>query len=541
MCCTTLKTSKKRVVALASSDRTTNRILLERLRLLTSPIFYLSQNRISLLGVVLATGIFMAMVVLYLADFYGLYGNPYVGIVAYLILPGLFLMGLLLIPVGMALKHHREVREGSLPAKYPQLDFNRPELRRVFSFVVLATVLNAAIFIHASYRGVVYMDSISFCGQVCHTVMEPEFIAYENSPHARVACVSCHIGPGASWFVRYKLSGLRQVVAVTLNTFTRPIPTPIENLRPARETCEQCHWPSKFSGGLLAIRPKFAKDEANTATKTVLMVKVGGGTAQSTGIHSAHLDLAGEITYLAADPQRQEIPWVRYRSAGGVVTEYAVPDWDHDFSKGERRVMDCMDCHNRPTHAFQLPDQAVDAALDSGRIASSLPYVKKKAVEALEQSYPTQTAGLEGVARSLLAFYQENYPEVWNQQREAVELASQAVQEIYRRNIFPEMNIGWGTYINNIGHVDFPGCFRCHDGNHASEQETTITQDCDTCHLLLALEEPDPEILRQLTVLQPDAGDISSRWAGPSADVVRLWTDNSAMIGMKQLRPSQQR
>ncbi|MBI4464820.1 MAG: NapC/NirT family cytochrome c [Acidobacteria bacterium] len=475
----------------------------ERLRLLASPVFYLSRNTISLVGVVLTTGIFLTMVVLYVADFYGFSTNPYVGIVAFLILPGLFVTGLLLIPVGMALKHHDEVRRGVLPAKYPRLDFNRPELRRVFHFVVLATGLNAAIFIHASYRGVQYMDSVSFCGQVCHSVMQPEFAAYEKSPHARVECVSCHIGPGASWFVRYKLSGVRQVFAVTLNTFPRPIPTPIKNLRPARETCEQCHWPSKFSGGLLAIRPKFADDETNTATKTVLMLKVGGGTARGTGIHSAHLDLAGEITYLATDTQRQIIPWVRYRSAGGVVTEYATPDWDGNFASGELRTMDCMDCHNRPTHAFQLPQQAVDEVLDVGRMDASLPFVKKKAVEFLQQTYETQAAGLEGIRNALLNFYQQDYPQVWERQRESIELAAQTLQDIYSRNIFPEMKIGWGTYPNNIGHTDFPGCFRCHDSNHASQQGTTITQDCNSCHLLLAVEEPDPPILQELTGLEP--------------------------------------
>ena len=495
----------------------------------------MSQNTISQVGVVLATGIFLTTVVFFVADFYGSRANPYVGIVAYLVLPGLFLVGLLLIPAGMAWKHSREVRQGVRTVKYPRIDLNRPELRRVFNFIVLATVLNAAVFINASYRGVQYMDSVSFCGQVCHTVMEPEFAAYENSPHARVPCVSCHIGPGVSWFVRYKFSGMRQVFAVTLNTFSRPIPTPIKNLRPARETCEQCHWPSKLSGGLLAIRPKFADDETNTATKTVLMIKVGGGMASNTGIHSAHLDLAGEITYLATDPQRQQIPWVRYRSVGGVVTEYAVPDWDGNFNSGELRTMDCMDCHNRPTHAFQSPQRAVDEALEAGRMDASLPFVKKKTVEFLQQPYDTQTAGLEGIRNALLSFYQQNYPKVWEDRQASVELATQTLQEIYRRNIFPEMRIGWGTYPNNIGHADFPGCFRCHDGNHGSKEGDTISQDCNTCHLLLAVEEPDPEILKQLTSLESDdtngpTGSGSTRFGPPSFR-------NPALAASKEIWP----
>ena len=469
-----------------------------RLRQFVAPIFYLSQNPVSLVGVALATSLFFTMVVFYIATSVGVAPNPYVGIVAFLVLPGIFLLGLVLIPIGMIRKRRREVREGLLPLRYPDLDFNRPELRRVFSFVVLATGINGIVLLNGSYRGVEYMNSVTFCGEVCHSVMEPEFTAYQYSPHARVACVSCHIGPGASWFVRSKLSGVRQIFAVTLDTFSRPIPTPIEDLRPARETCEQCHWPSKFTGSLLTVRPRFAEDEKNTATKTVLLLKVGGGTAQGRGIHSAHLDLAREITYLATDPQRQQIPWVRHVSPGGETREYATPEWDKDFSKGELRVMDCVDCHNRPTHTFQLPEQALDEVLATGRVDSSLPFLKKKAVELLKQPYPSQAAAAEGLRRGLTEYYRETYPDVWNRQRESVELAIQAIQEIYRRNVFPAMKVEWGTYPNNLGHMNSPGCFRCHDDNHLNAQGSALTQDCNTCHTLLAIEEENPAILEQL-------------------------------------------
>lgn len=472
--------------------------LLERVRLLASPIFYLSRNPLSLVGVVLATSLFFTMLVFYVGTSMGAGSNPYVGIVTFLVLPGLFLIGLLLIPAGMLLKHRREARQGILPGQYPRLDFNRPDLRRLFSFIVLATGVNGIVVINASYRGVEYMDSVAFCGEACHSVMAPEFTAYQSSPHARVSCVQCHIGPGASWFVRSKLSGVRQILAVSLNTFSRPIPTPIENLRPARETCEQCHWPSKFTGSLLSVRPKFAEDEQNTATKTVLLLKVGGGAAQGRGIHSAHLDLAREIIYLATDAQRQEIPWVRYVSVGGESREYAAPGWDKDFSKGEMRVMDCVDCHNRPTHTFQLPEQALDEALASGRLDASLPFLKKKAVELLKQPYPSRDAAAESLSRALTDYYRETYPEVWKRQRESVDLAAGVVREIYQNNVFPEMKLDWGTYPNNLGHMNFPGCFRCHDDNHLNAQGTALTQDCGTCHALLAVEEKAPAILEQI-------------------------------------------
>jgi len=154
----------------------------DQLSLLSSPVFYLSRNPVSMVGVVLTTSTFFTIVVLYLVEFYRPYANPYIGILAYLILPGLFLIGLVLIPIGMMLMHHREVRAGTLPHKYPKVDFNQPHLRRVFSFVVLATTVNGLVLTAASYRGVQYMDSVSFCGQTCHTVMTPEFSAYQNSP-----------------------------------------------------------------------------------------------------------------------------------------------------------------------------------------------------------------------------------------------------------------------------------------------------------------------------------------------------------------------
>jgi NapC/NirT cytochrome c family, N-terminal region len=470
-----------------------------QLSLLTSPLFYLSSNLVSLIGVVLTTSTFFTIVVLYLVDFYRPYANPYIGILAYLILPGLFVLGLLLIPVGMVLQHRREVRRGTLPAKYPQVDFNQPHLRRVFSFVVLATTVNGLVLTTASYRGVQYMDSVTFCGQTCHTVMMPEFSAYQNSPHSRVDCVECHIGAGASWFFRSKLSGLQQVLAVALNDFPRPIPTPIKNLRPARETCERCHWPSRLSGYLLTIRNNYGDDETNHLTKTVLSLKVGGGPAQSRGIHTVHLDLAREITYLATDRQRQVIPWVQYRSVDGTVKEFAASGWDRDKSKGELRTMDCMDCHNRPTHAYQLPGRAVNDAMAAGQMNPSLPFLKKTAVELLQHSYPTRQAGLDALPQAFSQFYQKNYPQVWRDKREQVEQAGAALAAIYGRNVFPEMKVAWGTYPNNIGHQDFPGCFRCHDGDHSTATGETITQDCGACHAVLAYEEDNPKILSALT------------------------------------------
>ncbi len=463
-------------------------------------IYLLSHNLISRLGVVVTTTAAVTLIIAYAFQAFGFSPNPYAGILIFLILPAFFVLGLVLIPIGILREFRRERRLGILPVEYPRVDFSLREVRRTALFVAVMTAINIPIFAMASYRGTVYMESVQFCGQTCHSVMEPEFTAYQRSPHSRVACVECHIGPGAPWFVRSKLSGSYQVVAVTFNLYPRPIPTPIANLRPARDTCEQCHWPEKFTGDRFVVKTKFADDEQNTPMKTVMLMHIGGvnPNQELVGIHGRHLGVA---TYIAADPQRQVISWVSYENEDGTVTEYAStenPPTPDLLTRGERRQMDCMDCHNRPTHAFDMPEEAVDRALAGGRISTSLPSVKKLSIELLKREYATKLAAQTQLPEAMRDFYRKNHFQVFNAQRAQIEQAAAVVLEIYNGNIFPQMNITWGTYPNNLGHSNFPGCFRCHDGSHVSSDGKTINQDCNSCHTLLAMEDPDPEILRVL-------------------------------------------
>ncbi len=477
----------------------------EALRRGVRPVWYLGNNRLSQAGVVLTTASAVTLLTFYTTEFFGVRVSPYVGIILFLILPAVFVLGLLLIPVGIGHKFRREKIAGLLPTEYPQIDLRDPHLRETLWFILVMTGVNLALFLTAAYRGVHYMDSVQFCGQACHSVMQPEYTAYRNSPHARVACVECHIGPGAPWFVRSKLSGAWQVVSVNLNLYPRPIPTPIENLRPSRETCEQCHWPLKFTGERLVVKTKFAEDEANTESKTVLLMYTGGLhplTREPRGNHGVHLQPDAEIHYLATDEQRQQIPYVRYRRPDGEVIEYvdatqekSAADWR---AAGPLRLMDCMDCHNRPTHTFQLPVSALDEALAAGVLPRSLPYLKKKARELIEAKYGSEAEAAREIPRRLLEFYRSEHPEVFRTQSEAIQKAATTILEMYTRNVFPAMNIFWGTYPNNLGHEAFPGCFRCHDGSHTSADGRTISSDCGSCHRVLAVEEPEPDILKLL-------------------------------------------
>jgi len=344
---------------------------------------------------------------------------------------------------------------------------------------------------------------VTFCGQTCHTVMQPEFTAYQESAHSRVECVKCHIGPGAGWFVRSKLSGVGQVFAVMFNTYPRPIPTPVHNLRPARETCEACHWPQKYGEDRIKVVPKYAEDKDSTLTKTVLLVKIGGGN-NGIGIHGTHLGGPNSkivIEYGHSDETRQNIPWVKY-SVNGQETIYKTDDAKQDGAGLTKREMDCMDCHNRPSHTYDLPDRAVDREMYAGLITASLPFAKKAATDILKARYASREEAAQKIPAAFENYYKSTMPVVWAERAREIQASAQRILAIYDRNIFPDMNVTWGKYPLNVGHTDFPGCFRCHDDSHKAATGKTITQDCTACHNILAMDEADPKVIKDLGITE---------------------------------------
>jgi hypothetical protein len=459
----------------------------------------LTRNTLSLIGAVIATASAILIITLWVLESVGLEGSPYIGILAYLILPGIFILGLVLIPIGILRQRRRDRRmeaRGEVPAA-PILDFNDPRTRnRALVFTAL-TAINVIILAVATYEGVDTMESTEFCGEACHSVMAPEYTAYQRSSHARVACVDCHIGPGADWFVKSKLSGAWQVISVNFDLYPRPIPTPIHNLRPARETCEQCHWPTKFVGDRLQVVDQFSEDEANTHLKTVLLMRIGGqfGTAFH-GIHW-HVNPGVEIRYLS-DETREIIYDVEMRTADGEVVRFTPPEGQPAPAGAVWRTMDCVDCHNRPSHTFSSPDVETDAALLTGRIPRDLPYIRREAVRLLDADYASHDEAQRAIAEGLQQFYGREYPQVARQRAAALLDVAEVLGDVYSANVFPSMNVDWGTYPNHIGHERSPGCFRCHNDEHATPDGRVISQDCSLCHGLLAIQEEDPEILGSL-------------------------------------------
>jgi len=462
------------------------------------PFLYLGRNVISLIGGALTTSTAFIMIGFWVIDIFGHGGsnNPYLGIIIFLILPGLFVLGLSMIPIGIYIRRRDLLNAGQLPSIYPDIDFGDPLFRHALDFVIIATFINFVIIGVASYRGVSYMESPSFCGQACH-VMNPEWTAYQVSPHSHVACTECHVGSGAASFVRAKVEGTRQLVEVVLNSYPRPIHAPLNGLRPARETCEQCHSPEHFTGEKLLVKTAFADDEKNSMTKSILVMHLGGvdSLSRQSGIHGHHLN---HFEYVASDSSAQTILEVDARGADGSVTQYISADAKGPV-QGVRRTMDCMDCHNQATHVFQTAGEAVDEAMTSGSLSADLPFAHKQGMQLVQTEYKSQDEAAAKIKSGFEDFYRTQYPDVWNTQRDKVERTAAGLVTIYKQNVFPEMRVTWGTYPNNIGHTNFPGCFRCHDGNHSTKDGSkTINNDCALCHNLLAVGETNPKLLNEI-------------------------------------------
>jgi nitrate/TMAO reductase-like tetraheme cytochrome c subunit len=449
------------------------------------------RNTISLAGAALAAVSLINVVFLFFMDVTSSQSSPYVGILAYMVAPGFLILGLFFVLLGMLVerRRRRRVAAGKIPA-FPRIDLNVPAQRSTLAFFLSFVVVFVMMSAVGSYRGYEFTDSVRFCGQLCHGVMKPEFTAYLLSPHARVRCVDCHVGAGAGWYVRSKLSGARQVFATIFNTYPRPIPTPVANLRPAQQTCEECHWPRKFIGDQFKMITHFGTGEKNTPIQIRLLIKTGGGdpsTGLATGIHW-HMNIGNEITYAVTDPTREKIDWVQARSLQtGKITVYKAGDAaesDAQLAAAPKRRMDCIDCHNRPTHIYVSPDSSVDQSLLSGCLDPAVPFLKQQAVAALTGDYKTTADAMQGIERSLRGFYAK-YPAV---QPATVDATVQEVQRIYTTSFFPEMKVDWRTHPDNIGHFYFPGCFRCHDGQHSTADGRVLTNDCNTCHTFIGQE-----------------------------------------------------
>jgi NapC/NirT cytochrome c family, N-terminal region len=454
----------------------------------------LTGHWLSVLGAALVTIAGCSWLLLLLLRNNGATADPYRGILIFLAVPVPFFVGLALIPIGAWLARHR------IAAGLSRAPDRRVVVRRVAIFLGVMTVVNVVIGSQVTYRAVNRMESPQFCGQSCH-IMKPQFVANQRGVHRNVHCVECHVVPGAAGFIAAKMNGTRQLIEVTRGTYPRPVPPGLATgkLVSSEETCERCHSRAVDSGRRLRVLSKFKEDEGNTPIQTVLMMNVGGGSTVSpaAGIHGMHMGPGVEIRYQVSDAERSTIPWVEYSNTRtGERSVYTASDAKE--TGGETFVMQCADCHNRPGHSFETPGEAVDGAIAQGRIPASLPFAHKVGIQVISAGYANDADAAKKIPEAFGAFYLQSYPELAAQRHKEIEQAGLALTDVRQRNVYPDLGVQWGSYPNNLGHMDSPGCFRCHDESHATAQKKTITQDCNACHQALAVEETSPEILKSL-------------------------------------------
>jgi len=460
------------------------------------PFFFYGNNWLSLLGGAITTASAMVLIGFWLVSAFGRGGsnNPYIGILFELLLPGIFVAGLVLILIGIVIRRQQLVKANEVPSFFPEITMSDPVFRHGVDIVLVATLINFIIVGIGSYRGVAYMDSVSFCGSTCH-VMAPENAAYHIAAHSGVACTECHIAPGTMGYVHAKVNGTKQLYQVIAGTYPKPIMA--DNKVPvAAVTCLKCHDAHTNKGDKLLIDKAFADDATNTQTTNMTLLHVGGQDAfgHLSGIHGAH---SGKIEYIATDTTDQTIPWVRKTNADGSTTEFVATGVTLPNAAAPR-TMDCIDCHNRAAHSFDTAEGALDKLMAQGSPTASLPFIHKQGLALLQAKYDSQDQARQQIVDGLTTFYRTQYPTVWSAQRADVESSANTLVKIYLNNVTPQMHVGFGTHPNNIGHNDSPGCFRCHDGSHVSKSGATISNDCSLCHNLLVSADPHPKLMSDL-------------------------------------------
>lgn len=425
-------------------------------------------------------------------------GDSYSGLVTYIILPVFLVLGLLMIPLG-AIRKRKKNKLGTddKESKLPIINLNDPGQRTAVMIFVLGSTIFLLLSSIGSYEAFHYTESNEFCGTLCHNVMEPEYVTYHGSAHARVNCVECHVGSGAGWYVRSKLSGLYQVYSVLTNSFPTPIATPVHSLRPARETCEKCHWPEKFYDRKFITKRHYLANEENSEWDISLLMKTGPRISAQ-GLHEGihwHINPDVKMEYLPLTRRRDSIGLVIYTNLKtGEVTTYRDKNIEQSIPENyvdQLRQMDCLDCHNRPSHNYKSPSSFFDQAMSSGNISNSIPEIKLLAMGIMQKQYPTKDSAMMAIKQQVLSFYEKNYPDFLSTDVEKLNQATDALQEGYSNNIFPFMKAQWTAYPNYIGHIESNGCFRCHNNSFTSEAGRVISNDCDLCHDIKAQGSPD--------------------------------------------------
>lgn len=462
-----------------------------------------ARSKLSVVGAIIACILFPVLLISIALDMQGVISNPYYGFLIYMVMGPVFFVSLIMVLGGLFRRKGSE-DIGLFTLEYLREQFSLPgrfsRIRRLILLSSILTIFTILLVGIVSYSGFHYTESVSFCAQFCHQVMNPEYVTYQNSPHSRVSCVECHIGQSSGWFTKAKISGLRQLVATVLNSYERPIKTPIVGLRPQRGVCEECHRPEMFHGDKLFIKDKYLHDQSNTHVQNVLLMRIGAGGYGGRAAHGIHWHVSPNhrITYTYSDRERQKIVRLKLEdldSNSAIIYKLQGQEWKPTKDAGVR-VMDCMDCHNRPTHIYLSPDEALDQKITAGLIPKDIPFIKRQALAVITKEFGSDAQARASISLELRIWYQENYPEYSSSKAQTLNKAIDGVIQAYVENVFPQMRVGWGTYESFIGHDGGGGCFRCHGSGLITKDGRSINQDCNICHVVLAENEQAPDMVK---------------------------------------------
>jgi len=456
-----------------------------------------SKNWLTIIGSIIAGINLLIILILFVISSIFDMGSTNLGLFIYVILPGFLILGLIVIPIGMIRERKRQNKLiDKTEARLPRMDLNDPRHRNAFVIFTVSTIIILFLSTLGSFEAYHITESVEFCGTLCHEVMEPEHTAYLNSPHANVLCVECHVGSGASWYVKSKISGLHQVIAVITNDFPRPIGTPIHDLRPARETCEKCHWPQKFYARSLWTKKYFLADSLNSEWDISLEMKTGpefSALGLKEGIHW-HINPAVNIEYISENNKREVINYVKYTNkTTGEVSVYHnenTPVTDSIMASSEVRKMDCIDCHNRPSHNYRSPTVYFDKAMITGAISNQIPFIKKVAMGILTEKFTDKDTALMKIDEGIRSYYQSEFSDFYSANKSLIDSSVVAIQKGFSQNTFPGMKVSYDMYPEHIGHLENEGCFRCHNDQFKTESGRVITKNCNLCHNIVGQGKP---------------------------------------------------
>lgn len=447
-------------------------------------------NPLTLAGSVIALFNLALVVFLLVVELLAKRPRPYSDLVILLILPLFILIGVAFIILGIVRQRRRQRAAPPGEQRFLVVDFNDHKQRRLVILLSAGFLSVILLYAFGVFQGYEFVESDFFCTQVCHTVHRLDSQAHAFSYHAKVGCSACHVGSGTQYFVLTKLKGITDLYSLLSNTFPRPIPAPIKDLRPSKDICQDCHGPKYAIREDLQVRKYYLSDTKNTEWEIDLLLKMGAVRVQTDKppMMHWHYAVARQIEYASADPKREAIPWVRAVGFDGKARIYRAEDGNaagKEPAPEQKRVMDCIDCHNRVGHELYPPNRVTNALLSLKLIDPSLPDIKSTAVEALEGKYDSREAARSGIKDAIMEFYKKKYPDIAASREAELKQVILTLQDLYDRNYDSVMKETWKSYPSQSGHMYSLGCFRCHDGKHVSDDGKVLSKDCALCHLLL--------------------------------------------------------